>query len=558
MKHTNKNHKRRNNKKRQTKKYKGGKDGEDGEKGEGEERKGEGEGEENTTGTGTGTRWFNPFSQINVKNPFSKINDKLNGTPSGNSAISENAKIVGNPGTEDQNANDIFDELKPEWEENNKYLTDEKYNDTQEKSPLPFPTSTDILDAAGSNQQIDLHEFTAAYYFGKLKSKDLLYLGISFNKYKEVRKMLPGATNIVYYDVTNASSATDRVFINTQYEKENKQYEKEIRFTIFLPFYYFVKATTDIKARGDGNPTKINEDGYKVVQQILPGAKNLLYGEVAEDKPITFEKFLPIYYFAKASGNNDTINEDGYTKLENMLPGAKKIQYREVAEDNPITFGNFLPFYYFLKVSGPNAEFDDGDYTKVKKMVNNLSNTIPGTYNTLFTFEKFLPIYYFAKASGNNDTINEDGYTKLENMLPGAKKIQYREVAKNNKTITFGNFLPFYYFAKALRNNDNENKLDWINYGYIQDTLPKFKDVEYKEMDFYKNYIFRKGIDRKGIDFKKFLDKYNELYPSTQSTQSIAGGRRRRKRSTRNKRKTNKKRRTVKRRKSAKKSHRRK
>ena len=420
MKHTNKNHKRRNNKKRQTKKYKGGKDGEDGEKGEGEERKGEGEGEENTTGTGTGTRWFNPFSQINVKNPFSKINDKLNGTPSGNSAISENAKIVGNPGTEDQNANDIFDELKPEWEENNKYLTDEKYNDTQEKSPLPFPTSTDILDAAGSNQQIDLHEFTAAYYFGKLKSKDLLYLGISFNKYKEVRKMLPGATNIVYYDVTNASSATDRVFINTQYEKENKQYEKEIRFTIFLPFYYFVKATTDIKARGDGNPTKINEDGYKVVQQILPGAKNLLYGEVAEDKPITFEKFLPIYYFAKASGNNDTINEDGYTKLENMLPGAKKIQYREVA--------------------------------------------------------------------------------------------------KNNKTITFGNFLPFYYFAKALRNNDNENKLDWINYGYIQDTLPKFKDVEYKEMDFYKNYIFRKGIDRKGIDFKKFLDKYNELYPSTQST----------------------------------------
>lgn len=260
--------------------------------------------------------------------------------------------------------------------------------------------------------------------------------------------------------------------------------------------------------------------------------------------------------FNVIAGPDAVINSEKYPRVNNKLPGAGKIPYGEVDTDENsegIDFNEFLPLYYFLKASGPDAKLDRGKYATLQGLLPDKFGSVDyeqvDPKNDGIDFNKFLPLYYFLKVSSGDDAkiTTDSEYNKLKEMLPGAKEIDFLVAAQgdvNNTTIDFHKFLPLYYFAKVNANCDKTLNED--EYTNRQKMLPdKFSSVAFTNVN-----------RNREIGFNDFLKKYNELYPPTQTT--TGGGRRRRKRSTRNKRKSNKKRRTVKRRKSAKKSHRRK
>ena len=326
--------------------------------------------------------------------------------------------------------------------------------------------------------------------------------------------------------------------------------------------------STDLNA--SGNSTDLNAEANNLFKQLDTSKDGNLSMEeytkanipnmpdfktvAGDDNKIDLYEFTTAYYFAKAnepgpSGNvDDKLNKGEYANLQGLLPGAEKIDFTVVSQgDDKIEFHELLPLCYFLKAAGPNAKIDgggDGDeYKEVELMLPGAAK-IPyeqvDKNDNGIEFGEFLPLYYFLKAAGSDAKIsNGDEYKEVKLMLPGAAKIPYEQVDKNGNGIEFDEFLPLYYFAKV---NEPDDTLSADEYGKAKLMLENMKKMpDFGEVD---------GDNSGTIDFKEFLTAYNNAKQS--------GGRRRRKRSTRNKRKTNKKRRTVKRRKSAKRSHRRK
>ena len=192
------------------------------------------------------------------------------------------------------------------------------------------------------------------------------------------------------------------------------------------------------------------------------------------------------------------------------------------------------------------------EYEDAKQYLKNDNDELPWFVNVAGTDNKvdlheFTAAYYFMRAdqsSNGQGNLDRGEYANLRGLLPGASKIPYEQVDKDNNGIKFDEFLPLYYFAKANEPGPDGNVDDKLSDGeyrkakLMSENMKKMPD--FGEVD---------GDKSGTIDFKEFLTAYNNAKQS---------GGRRRKRSTRNKRKSNKKRRTVKRRKSAKKSHRRK
>ena len=197
-------------------------------------------------------------------------------------------------------------------------------------------------------------------------------------------------------------------------------------------------------------------------------------------------------------------------------------------------------------------QLDDVEYGDAKQYLKNDNDRLPWFDNVAGSDKKvdlheFTAAYYFMRAdqsSNGQGNLDRGEYANLRGLLPGASKIPYEQVDKDNNGIKFDEFLPLYYFAKANEPGPDGNVDDKLSDGeyrkakLMSENMKKMPD--FGEVD---------GDKSGTIDFKKFLTAYNNAKQS---------GGRRRKRSTRNKRKSNKKRRTVKRRKSAKRSHRRK
>jgi hypothetical protein len=267
MKHTNKNHKRRNNKKRQTKKC---------------------------------NRGAGPFGDL-----FSRFSSNNNNTstPSGNSTdLNKEAK-------------DLFDELNTNKEDN--ILDETEYKNIGASSPLKFlPFKT----VAGDDDQIDVHEFTTAYYFAKVNvdGDETLNEG----EYATLRGLLPGAEKIEFKVVA--------------------QGDDKIEFNELLPLYYFLKAS--------GPDANIDSTEYNKVKEILPGAAKIPYEQVDKNgNGIEFDEFLPLYYFARVNADgDDTLSADEYGKAKLMLENMKKMpDFGEVDADQSgtINFNEFLAAY---------------------------------------------------------------------------------------------------------------------------------------------------------------------------------------------------------------------
>ena len=272
----------------------------------------------------------------------------------------------------------------------------------------------------------------------------------------------------------------------------------------------------------EGNSTDLNASGNST---DLNAEANELFGQLDTSK-------------------DRKLSKEEYTKAN--IPNMP--DFTTVAgDDNEVDLHEFTTAYYFAKVNepGPNGKVDDnlspGEYATLRGLLpgaEKIDFTVVAQGDDKIEFHELLPLYYFLKAAGSDANINSTEYKEVKLMLPGAAKIPYEQVDKDNNGITFDEFLPLYYFAKA---NEPDDTLSVDEYGKA-----KLMSENMKKMPDFGEVA---GDDGK-VDFKEFLTAYNNAKQS--------GGRRRRKRSTRNKRKSNKKRRTVKRRKSAKKSHRRK
>ena len=477
MGHTKK-HNRRNNKNRQTKKYKG--------RGGGEEVKGEGENRSTTWG------WLS-----------NKISNKI--------------KRITNSTDLNKEANDLFGEL--DTSKDGKLSKEEYEGVFVKKTKMP---QFDTMNDAGVGDGIDLNKFTAAYYFAEVADNDD---NIDDNGYKKLQKILPGAANIHYLYVAGNNLSNNGVLAHRAY------YYSKITFEQFLSLYYFLEVAD--------NYSKIDSDGYKKLQGMLPGAENIPYEEVNEKNDIIFIKFVPFYYFLKAYSRDSDTNSINirYKTFQENLPDLKNYSPER------ITWYQYESLYYFVKYPSDN---DDTINARIQKLLKKSKVTFD-QYLPAYYFQ-YLPAYYFLSLAGNADNIDATKYERFEIIYPGALGLKFKFVAGGKKEINFTDFLPIYYFA-SVREPKFGDAIDFNEYHTLQNRLLKFKKVNFDELKKVINYEHI-------IYFNKFLDKYNELYPPTQP--NTGGRRRRRKRSTRNKRKSNKKRRTVKRRKSAKKSHRRK
>ena len=276
MKHTNKNHKRRNNKKRPTKKCNRG-----------------------------GGLW-DTINSLTGKSSEGNSTDL-------NAEAAELFRQVNTPGP-DGKTDDTLDV--------------NEYDNLKGVSPLKF---LPFKIVSGDDKEVDLDEFTTAYYFAKVNEPGRdgkVDETLDSTEYANLQGLLPGAENIDFKVVA--------------------QGDDKIEFNELLPLYYFLKAS--------GSDANIDSTEYANLQKLLPGADKLPkmpeFSDVAQgDDKIKFHKFLPLYLFIMADKDKGgTLDENEYraVKLKNMP------EFGDVDGDKngSIDFKEFLTAYNNVKQSG--------------------------------------------------------------------------------------------------------------------------------------------------------------------------------------------------------------
>jgi hypothetical protein len=237
---------------------------------------------------------------------FTRFRGNNTSTPSGNSTdlnaeAAEVFKLVNTPGP-DGKTNGTLDVTE--------------YGNLKGVSPLKFP---DFKTVAGDDKEVDLDEFTTAYYFAKVNADGDTTLDST--EYANLQKLLPGAEKIDFKVVA--------------------QGDNKIEFNELLPLYYFLKAS--------GSDANIDSTEYANLQKLLPGADKLPkmpeFSDVAQgDDKIEFHEFLPLYLFIMADKDKGgTLDENEYRAVK--LPNMPEFGDVDGDKSGSIDFKEFLAAY---------------------------------------------------------------------------------------------------------------------------------------------------------------------------------------------------------------------